>query len=673
MQRNKFLSLCLVLLLIVCLCCTGLMACSTKDKDTGNKDTEGTNTGSNLTLIWFESAKIHANDSIIVDSTEDLTESAVRAGISLATSAKASASSEKVSFRVVALGNKQYRISPMSQFDLNGRYEMRLLDDRLSFRDYKQKQIIITITSEDVSNMALSSNVIELSNSGSLSNFTSDGNLNTFIYDSVIGGETLSMGDIVYADNRAYQVAGVEETKDGYQRISYVTPAYDKVYNTFTAARAINLGDGEVVSAEEEAVDEIVNMVSLAGFDVGPVRVDANKVSDDTVELSVEVTIRDVLGDKDGINSVDLILSFDIVSTIDADTNINIGALVAKEDNDISIKANFTNTLTFGVAVRDGVSVDNVEGLDEIITKIKAMVQNDADAVSIPVFNWIVPIGNGVAQVNFQVNAVLDFDFTGKLGVEAVATSGFSTEIAYNPATGESKAEITDKDKLKFESVKVALDGSATLYLGIDAAIKFELLGGVISVGVGAEVGNYNKVYGHVGTSNLLVEAKDINYGAYLEGGIYYDVKFLYAVAKITSGSKSFLGGRQEKPLYDAGDNIVITKVYEPELLFIDDVAKDLVIYVDIENIVTGEKQTKVAADLTKLTIVDMDEAIVIEDGEIKAVGTITDCTIDLKLGNTSFVLTVSAIEVISADTDVGTLAPGEYRLPDGSIVIIQE
>lgn len=672
MRNKKLLSFCLALLLIVCCITVNLVGCSAKS----DTDTNGSGAGqlevgeSNLKVMWFDYAKIHANDSIIVDSTEDLSESEIRSGISLVNSGKPNR--EKVAFRVVALGNRQYRISPMSQFDLNGRYEMILYDDRLSFRDYEQPQIIITITSDDVSKMTLSSSVIELSNSDCLSDFTTEGNLNTFIYDVARGGETLSMGDIVYADNRAYQVAGVEESNDGYQRISYVSPAYDSIYNTFTAAKSINLGDGEVVSAEEEAVDEIVSMVAMAGFDVGPVRVDANKISDDTVELSVEVTISDVLGDKDGINSVDLILSFDITSTIDADTNINIGALVAKEDNDISINANFQNKLTFGVTVKDGVSVDEVEGLDEIIAKIKAMVQDNEEAVAVPVFNWIVPIGNGVAQVNFQVNAVLDFDFVGKLGVEAVANSGFTAEIKYNPATGESKAEITDKDKLAFESVKVALDGSATLYLGIDAAIKFELLGGVISVGVGAEVGNYNKVYGHVGTGNLLVEAKDVNYGAYLEGGIYYDVKFLYAVAKITSGSKSFLGGRQEKKLYEAGDNIVITKVYTPELLFINDEAKDLVIYVDIENIITGEKQTKVEADLTKLTIVDMDAAIVIENGEIKTKGTITDCTIDLKLGNTDFVLTVSTIEVISDDTDIGTLAPGEYRRPDGTIIIVK-
>lgn len=672
MRNKKLLSFCLAFLLIVCCITVNLVGCSTKsDADTNGNGAGQLEVGeSNLKVMWFDYAKIHANDSIIVDSTEDLSESTIRSGISLVNSGKPNR--EKVAFRVVALGNRQYRISPVSQFDLNGRYEMILYDDRLSFRDYEQPQIIITITSDDVSKMTLSSSVIELSNSDCLSNFTTDGNLNTFIYDVARGGETLSMGDIVYADNRAYQVAGVEESNDGYQRISYVSPAYDSVYNTFTAAKSINLGDGEVVSAEEEAVNEIVSMVAMAGFDVGPVRVDANKISDDTVELSVKVTISDVLGDKDGINSVDLILSFDITSTIDANTNINIGALVAKEDNDISINANFQNKLTFGVTVKDGVSVDEVEGLDEIIAKIKAMVQDNEEVVAVPVFNWIVPIGNGVAQVNFQVNAVLDFDFVGKLGVEAVANSGFTAEIKYNPATGESKAEIIDKDKLAFESVKVALDGSATLYLGIDAAIKFELLGGVISVGVGAEVGNYNKVYGHVGTGNLLVEAKDVNYGAYLEGGVYYDVKFLYAVAKITSGSKSFLGGRQEKQLYDAGDNIVITKVYTPELLFINDEAKDLVIYVDIENIITGEKQTKVEADLTKLTIVDMDAAIVIENGEIKTNGTITDFTIDLKLGNTDFVLTVSTIEVISDDTDIGTLAPGEYRRPDGTIVIVK-
>ena len=75
---------------------------------------------------------------------------------------------------------------------------------------------------------------------------------------------------------------------------------------------------------------------------------------------------------------------------------------------------------------------------------------------------------------------------------------------------------------------------------------------------------------------------------------------------------------------------------------------------------------------MAKLVVIDADEDIIIENGTIKATGDVEDDTVELKLGNETFVLTVSLIEVIADNTDVGTLDPGEYRLIDGTIIIVE-
>ena len=673
-MNKKLLSVILVLMLLVCLT-TCLISCAANDTN----DTNTTEEQKSSSFKVHKVTNIDQSDRIIVVASESMDRSEVIAGLSLNQAGKGN-----VQIDAIPIGGNQFKIITYPNFVLGAKYTLRLTDTRLSVVDPKDatkvldsKIVALVVTSDEISTRDLGTDVIEL-DEAYLSNFTSNGNLNTFQYDadvvSTLIDKELAMGDIIYTGKKAYQVAGVANTNTpGTNKVSYVLPDYEKVYNTLKATSKANLEEGSVkFDTAEEAADKIVSLVSCAGFDVGPVRVDANKLTDDTVRLSIAITVNDVLGEKDGINALDLILTFTIDSQVNVETDINIGAVIGKNSN-IGIIADFKNTLTFNVELKDGVAVSEGSELDAIITKIRALVQNsNEDIVTIPVFNWVVPIGNGVADVSFQVNAALDLAFSGKLGVEASATSGFKAEIKYNPATDEKTANITETQGLSFDAATIYFDGNAAIYLGVNATIKFDLLGGVISVGIGAEVGNYNKIYGTIGTTNLTEDDISAVYGYYFEGGIYYDAKFLYSVAKITSGEKSFFNGRQEKKLYDAGDPIVITEATVNGLVYIDGTAKDLDITISTKNLITGEEITGVKLeDFAKIEDIT-DDNIIVENGTIKVVGELTAETTKIKVDSIEITVSVSAIKVIAADTDVGTLDAGEYRLPDGTIIIVE-
>ena len=653
------LSVLLIVTMSVCLFACNGTTTTTNDEGSSSFKIRDGQSGSAVT----KSVQVSTNASFAVSSTEAIEGKVFEQNIKFVNK-----SGEAVAYSPVVVDSKNFKINAPKAGYSAGWYEIELLDSRLSFSQYDgaKKLSILVVEDSDV-NAEVNSNVVYLSaGSAAIYGFASQGTFNTFKFDANIANQTIKMGDTILVQGEddkyaAYNIWGVEPTADaGIYTVSYTTPAYDEIYDKFVATSSATLEDGTVAYANAaEAVEYVTEAVSAVGFNAGPVRVDANK-DGDTVTLKIQVEVNDVLGEKDGPNSLALVLTFEIASQIEADTNINIGALVKKEDNDISIKADFKNTLTFGVEVKDGVAISEGSELDAIITKIKKLVTKDENAVSIPVFNWIVPIGNGVADVNFQVNAVMDFTFSGKLGVESSATAGFAAEVKYNPATGEKSAQVYKADDFSIDSVSINLDANAAIYLGIEAAIKFELLGGVLSVGVGAEVGNYNRIYGRIETTNLLLEDKAALYGYYFEGGIYYDVKFLYSLANIKSGDISFLKGRQEKQLYEAGSQYLVTYLADSNMT-ISTVGQDVAMNCTYKNIVTGEVVTDLVkiVDPSKVKEVEEQSAnnyVEIVDGKIALtaeglanIGAISNYQVKVIADGATAYITVNAVETIEA------------------------
>ena len=594
-MNKKLLSVLIAVLLIVTMSVC-LFACSGEETQTTKKAAfgikEGTSSKTTTKQIY-----INENQIIWLNSTADLSESDVQAKISV----KDVESGEVLAVRATKTAAGKYRVAPVGGTYTSGKwYDFAINDSVLSFADFSGVTKLAMFVLSGNGTATLNENVVYLTGGNAyISNFAENGALKTFEFDAIAANQTLSMGQIVLVedaetgDYTAYQVLGVQETANaGIYTVSYASPSYEEVYDKLEANETAVLGkDGEVTIKEDEIIETISSQLSLVGFDAGKAHfnLDANVDKDNLkANVIVEVTIPDVLGEKDGINSLDLGLTFTIETKITVGVDISIGALLSAAENGIALDAKFDNTLKLNVEIKDGVEVTEVSQLDAVLEKIAKLVRNqEEDDISIDVFNWIIPIGNGIAAINFDVNLDMNFEFSGKLGVESTSNAVINTKIYFNPATEEKKFELNGKPEFNFESVNVYLDGNATAYIGIDAAIKFDLLGGVISVGVGAEVGNFNRLYGKVGSTNLLAEDKDFFYGVYLEGGIYYDAKFLYNVAKITSGSISFLGGRQEKTLYTAGSPYVVTGLQDTTMT-VGIVPQDIAIQCTYDDITNG-------------------------------------------------------------------------------------
>ena len=82
-----------------------------------------------------------------------------------------------------------------------------------------------------------------------------------------------------------------------------------------------------------------------------------------------------------------------------------------------------------------------------------------------------------------------------------------------------------------FHDLTVDLYGMAELKVGIDQRVSFDILAGVLGIGLQAELGNYNRIYGYGVTTNLINDEEDaMNGGFYFVGGFYYDVNLTYGL-----------------------------------------------------------------------------------------------------------------------------------------------
>ena len=671
---NKKLWTLLIAVLLVVVLSVSLIACS------GNTTEDPVKQSSSLQIKGGNSSQV-VTKSIQINETSriNLTSSAVMSATDIASKILVK---DQYGTAVVPTitkiddSGKAFRASAPTAGYVAGRwYSFELLDSNLSFTDYAGANKLSMYVVADEGTAAFADNVTYLSGGSQfISNYKETGALKTFEFDSIAANQTLKMGQIVLvedvdtAEYVAYQILGVEETANaGIYTVSYAAPSYDEVYEELIASSVAVLGeDGTVTINEEEIEGTISEQLALAGFSIGIAKFEINPSLDKDnkkVSIDVKVTLPDLVGTKDGANSLDVILDFKIETTIILETDISIGALLAAKDNGIELITTFDNDLSFTVEVDDYADIADQSELDAVLAKIANMIKNSQeDDISIDIFNWVIPIGNGIADINFDVNLDMNFYFSGALGVTSTSNAVLTTRTFFNPSTEEKGFEILDKS-FEFKSVEVYLDADAAAYIGIDATIKFDLLGGVISVGVGAEVGNFNKVYGSIATTNLL-ESTDFCYGVYFEGGIYYDAKFLYNVAKITSGAISFLGGRQEKVLYSAGSPYVVTALQDT-YMNLGVVAQEIAIQCQYKDIVNGTSVntwTNIidAKKVKEADGADVNDYVVIENGTIRLTeaglaATINNYVLEVEADGVNASIIINKIDTVEVAVGVET------------------
>ena len=302
-------------------------------------------------------------------------------------------------------------------------------------------------------------------------------------------------------------------------------------------------------------------------------------------------------------------------------------------------------------------------------------------------FTWTVPIGNGIADVSFDVKATANFSFSGKLGVESTSSVKFQSTVTYDPSAEKDQVSLnTTKPEFEFETVSGHMEGVAEVKVGLSAEIKFELLAGVLMLGIGADVGNYNRVYAEVVTDNLL-ESLNVNGGVYFVGGVYYKIKLLYGISTLKTGSIDLKS--DEIQLYEAGSKYYVNNI-ESQTITVSAEPVDLKLKGTQTDMVANTKASTDAVDLTFVSIEDANGYVQLVDGKISlteagiaqvANQALKNYTVTVKYGTFKTTITVNSVATIDknasddsftlTESEVGTsIAAAEAVYADGSAVV---
>lgn len=345
----------------------------------------------------------------------------------------------------------------------------------------------------------------------------------------------------------------------GVVTVNFIKPELTEVFEKFDVNTTTALNEDSMIVIEENLEEQLNNSeIGLAAIDIfqsAPefgVNVD---LVDGVLKVDITITVPNVVAINGQANS-DLVINLHNDMTVNLNADIDIDTI--SEDFDISadIKNDMTATVTLGA----NANVSQIANVQELFSKLVALANSsNENPTAISLFKWTLPIGNGVASISYDADLVFAFNFSGKIGVEAQATLDYTVGAKYSEETGIEMYSVQSEDN-GFHDLTVDLYGMAELKVGIDQRVSFDILAGVLGIGLQAELGNYNRIYGYGVTTDLINEEEDaMNGGFYFVGGFYYDVNLTYGL-KIgsllnVSDKADIVSGEEE--LYHVGDRYV--------------------------------------------------------------------------------------------------------------------
>lgn len=614
-MSNRKVVLLLAMVLVVAMVCGLVMGC-TPDSD-GPVDDQGgivagDKGGSNKGKVEIlDSAdKFITFDVIATTNPESLV------------SIKNKVTGESVAVSIKAVGNSLFRVYPP-----NGGYEMGdtyvvELGKGVSFAKYEGKNAVeFTVNTNVVANLKLNNGVKEFPSSVVSAWGVENKNEKGEVFGTMslqTNGDMLEAGEVfiinnVYDDTKsAYKVTEIMSAGSANLVINYTKPDIDEVYDEFEYAGQQPLTeDSDVELYDSDTQYEVLDNSDLAMalasfFGAKPqFNVGVNKVGD-KIAATVTITIPDVVKLDDG-TTTDLILSVENLLSAVADT-----AMFKKDaELEFDVSALITNEVTCKASIATHNSFDKIVNVRQLIDKLTEVAQESAgdDAVSVPLFKWILPVANGAAQISYQADLAFRFAFAGSFDVVAKTTLQYNVGASYSKANGiNTYANEIKRENGAFDSVAIKIQGNATIKVGVIQEVRFDVLSGVLGLGIQAELGNYNRLYGYFQTDNLLAEEVGAVGNLYFTGGFYYDVDLKFGI-KI--GSLINLADQKvditagEKELYNAGERELILSINEKKDYALQAFTNVMPTYtMQVYDMVTGATTTKdIPNDLIQYTI----------------------------------------------------------------------
>lgn len=421
--------------------------------------------------------------------------------------------------------------------------------------------------------------------------------------------------------------------------INYVKPELSEVFEEFQYSATSKLtadsdvdfdymGGIETLDNSELAMSIFSMFGSKPEFDISVPEFD----KDGHVVVDITITIPNVVT-VEGYASSDLVITVHNVMDVTASANID-KATVADE---FSLKATVKNDITTTVKLGADGGYTGAVNVPELMDKLVELANKDKDdATAIPLFQWTVPIANGVASITYNADLLFRFSVAGDINASAHAQLDYEVGVMYTKADGFD-AYANELDGNGFDSVQVALGGQAELKVGLRQDLSFDILAGVLGIGIEAEIGNYNRLYGYGESSNLVDEAEDyFAGGVYFEGGFYYDVNLSYGL-KIgnllnLSDKVDIVDG--EIKGYEAGERYLVLGVgaeVQSYTLSALNTNVPAIYYKNMYDLVTKARYTEVAA-AEEFTFESASSDLAIENNVIKVTKDINDTKVTATL-----------------------------------------
>ncbi len=480
---------------------------------------------------------------------------------------------------IVAKGNGRYIVYPPTGRYTKGEIYKINIKDPLCFeeQDAKVKEIVFTVTQDSTESIKCIDGVIQFDKgriSGQTDYFAKRENseqqekFGTFNLQA--NGAEVNVGDVILVNDdannsqEAYKIEKSTKIAEGMLNIAYVKPQMNEVYTEFNVSDSKGTDFGEVEFIYDELAEAVENselaQAAVSFFGAKPTfNFDVKKV-EDIIKVKVGMTIPGVVAIDDF--KTDIVIEFDCAIKVVADVNVDMDG----NEVDAGVIAYVYNTVDTTVKLQSGYDYSDVTNLTDVIEKMAQMEEAEA-GVSAPIFTWIIPIANGAVSVRYQCDLTFSFSFAGSFGVKISSDFNYMIGATYDKVSGvDTFAQVLDKDPVK--SVEIDLSGSAKMKLGLANTLSLDVLAGVLGLGIRAEVGNFNGLYGFLNSGNLLDENSTVSASLYFEGGFYYDIDLLLAIsigriANISIGdiSKAIDITQGEIVLYKAGKESVITDI----------------------------------------------------------------------------------------------------------------
>lgn len=433
----------------------------------------------------------------------------------------------------------------------------------------------------------------------------------------------------------AYKVTKAESSGNGLYFVEYVKPDLSEVFEEFEYSATSKLtadsnvdfdymNGVETLNNSELAMSIVEMFGSKPEFDISVPEFD----QDGHVVVDITITVPNVVT-VEGYASSDLVITVHNVMDVSANANIN-KETVAEE---FSLKATVNNDITTTVTLGADGGYTGAVNVPELMDKLVELANESRDdATAIPLFKWTVPIANGVASITYNADLMFRFSVAGDINASAHAQLDYEVGVMYTKADGID-AYANELEGNGFDDVQVSLGGQAELKVGLRQDLSFDILAGVLGVGIEAEIGNYNRLYGYGESSNLIDEADDyFAGGVYFEGGFYYDVNLSYGVkigSLLNLADKVDIADGEIKG-YEAGNRYLVLGVgaeVQSYTLSAMNTNIPAIYYKEMYDLVTKTRYTE-AASAEEFTFESANAALKIENNVIKVTKDIEPTTV---------------------------------------------